>query len=121
MVDALLDSNILIDHLQGIAEARTEVDRYENPAISIVTWIELLAGAKPSNEADVRAFLESFETVELDRVVAAEAAAIRRAHRIKLPDAVVWASARTTGRLLVSRNTKDFPPRDPGVRVPYTV
>ena len=40
---------------------------------------------------------------------------------MKLPDAIVWASARRQGRLLVSRNTKDFPAGDPGVRHPYVV
>jgi len=121
MVRALLDSNILIGHLKGLVQAQTEFDRYENRAISIVTWIELLAGSTAANETGVRALLESFDTVDLDRDVATEAASLRRAYRIKLPDAVIWASARTQGRLLVTRNTKDFPAGDPGVRVPYAV
>ena len=29
--------------------------------------------------------------------------------------------ARHVGGLLITRNTKDFPPDDPGVRVPYTI
>ena len=29
--------------------------------------------------------------------------------------------ARHIGGLLITRNTKDFPPDDPGVRVPYTI
>jgi predicted nucleic acid-binding protein len=121
MVKALFDSNILIDQLLGIAEARREIARYDDKAISIVTWIELLVGATPANSAGVKAFLESFHTVELNQAVAEEAAALRRAHRMKLPDAVVWASARIDGRLLVTRKTKDFPAGDPGVRHPYIV
>ena len=121
MVKALFDSDVLIDHLQGIPAANVELDRYDDRAVSIVTWIELLVGATPANEASVRAFLQRFETVELDRDVAEEAAILRRTHRIKLSDAVIWASARTQGRLLVTRNTKDFPASDPGVRRPYVV
>jgi predicted nucleic acid-binding protein len=121
MVRALLDSNILIDDLLGINDARLEIARYEDAAISIVTWIELLVGATPANIDAVRAYLESFGLVAVDRDIAEEAAALRRAHRMKLPDAIVWASARTQGRLLVSRNTKDFPAGDPGVRHPYIV
>jgi predicted nucleic acid-binding protein len=119
MVKALLDSNILIDLLKGIDLAKVELRRYEDRAISIITWIELLAGATAMNESGVRELLTSFETVALDRSVAEDAAALRRTHRIKLPDAVIWASARTQGRLLVTRNTKDFPADDPGVRLPY--
>jgi hypothetical protein len=40
---------------------------------------------------------------------------------MKLPDAIIWASARCNGRLLVTRNTKDFPAGDPVVRYPYEV
>ena len=39
----------------------------------------------------------------------------------KLPDAVIRATAQTTGRLLVTRNTRDFPPDDPWVREPCTL
>jgi len=44
---------------------------------------------------------------------------IRQQRRIRLPDAIVWASAQQHSLLLVSRNTKDFPASEPGVRVPY--
>ena len=46
-------------------------------------------------------------------------AKIRRDRRVKLPDAVIWATARAESALLVTRNTKDFPRDDPGIRVPY--
>jgi len=53
--------------------------------------------------------------------VAAEAVKLRRMFRLRLPDAIIWATARTQACLLVTRNTKDFPASEPGVRVPYTV
>ena len=64
-------------------------------------------------------FLRDFRVVEVTRGVAREAIEIRRAHRVKLPDAVIWASARAESALLVTRNTKDFPKDQPGVRMPY--
>jgi len=121
MVAALLDTNILIDQLLGVAAATEELARYDERAISLLTWIEVLVGATPSEEPRVRSFLEDFEVVGVDEDVAEEAAQLRKSHRMKLPDAIIWASARRTGRLLVTRNTKDFPARDPGVRHPYAV
>jgi predicted nucleic acid-binding protein len=59
--------------------------------------------------------------IELDGAIAEDAVNLRRRYRMKLPDAIVWASARRDGRLLVTRNSKDFPPSDPGVRLPYTL
>ena len=43
---------------------------------------------------------------------------------IDYPAGVVAAReelARHVGGLLITRNTQDFPPDDPGVRVPYTI
>lgn len=116
---ALLDTNILIDYLNGIDAAREEIDRYQAPLISLVSWMEVMAGAKPAEEPVVRAFLRQFELVPLDASVAESAVRIRREHRVRLPDAIVWASAQVRSALLVTRNTKDFPPDLPGVREPY--
>jgi predicted nucleic acid-binding protein len=121
MVRALLDTNILIDQLHAVDAANAELARYEDRAISIVTWIEVMVGAAPSMEKSTRAFLGGFTLIELDVEIAAEAARLRREERLKLPDAIIWASARRTGRLLVTRNTRDFPTGDPGVRVPYII
>jgi predicted nucleic acid-binding protein len=119
MVKALFDTNILVDYLKNIDAARGELDCYEDKAISVVTWIEVMVGAPPAAEVVTREFLDRFTLVGIEPEVAEDAANLRRSQRIKLPDAIIWASARQTGRLLVTRNTKDFPAGDPGVREPY--
>ncbi|MFD2252101.1 hypothetical protein FHS82_003518 [Pseudochelatococcus lubricantis] len=121
MVGALFDTNILIDHLNAVPEARAEIERFESRAISIITWMEVMVGASADLVEPTRLFLEGFKVVALDDEIASRAVELRRAHRIKLPDAVIWATAQTAGRLLVTRNTKDFPPDDPGVREPYAL
>lgn len=121
MVKALFDTNILIDHLNSIPAARAELAGYKDKAISIITWIEVLVGAKPGTEAATRHFLDRFDIVELDEQVAERAVELRKQHRLKLPDAVIWGSAQVHAMLLVTRNTKDFPHADPGIRLPYTL
>ena len=121
MVKALFDTNILIDHLRGIKAAQEELARYPDKAISLITWIEVMVGANETNQAATRAFLDSFTRIGIDLLIAERAVALRQIHRIKLPDAIVWASAEMNAMLLVTRNTKDFPPGDPGIRMPYTV
>lgn len=121
MVKALFDTNVLIDYLNGIDAAAQELGRYASKAISIITWMEVMAGTAPEEEAAVRAWLQSFEVLALDEATAERAVAIRKARRIRLPDAVIWAAAQVHGRLLVSRNTKDFPETEPGVRLPYVL
>lgn len=121
MVGALFDTNILIDHLNAIPEAREELGRFESRAVSVITWMEVMVGAKGDLVESTRRFLEGFQVVALDDEIADRAVELRRAHRVKLPDAVIWATAQITGRLLVTRNTKDFPSDDPGIREPYTL
>jgi predicted nucleic acid-binding protein len=117
---ALFDTNILIDYLNGIDASQTELGRYKERLISVVTWMELLIGGRTGEETDVvDMFLRDFRVIEINRTVAREAVDLRRAHGLRLPDAIVWASARSESALLVTRNTKDFPRDDPGVRVPY--
>ena len=119
-MNALLDSDVLLDFLDGFAPAARELARYENCAISIISWMEVMAGARTSAVEEVRrAFLSHFRVLPLSAPIAEEAVALRRAHRLKLPDAIIWATAKTESYLLVSRNTKDFPTGQPGVRFPY--
>jgi predicted nucleic acid-binding protein len=119
-VDAVFDTNILIDYLIGREDAQLEIDRYPRRAISIVTWMELQIGSKSAGEADViDMFLREFRVIDITRQVARRAIEIRRHTRIRLPDAIIWATAQIESAVLVTRNTKDFPPTDPGVRIPY--
>lgn len=119
-VKAVLDTNILVDYLRGLEEARQELARHGGPAISLLTWMEVLVGARSQQEGTkLRAFLDRFHNLPIDRGVADEAVSLRRAHRIRLPDAIIWGTARVTDSLLVTRNTRDFPADDPGVRIPY--
>lgn len=121
MVKALLDTNILIDYLNAVPQARAELKRYVDKAISVITWMEVMIGADAALEPDTRAFLSSFDVVGIDEPVAERAVMLRRIHRIRLPDAVIWATAQAHGMLLVTRNTKDFPANDPGIRAPYAL
>ncbi|MEY3782601.1 MAG: hypothetical protein RIS97_779 [Pseudomonadota bacterium] len=122
MVKALFDTNILIDYLNGIPAAKTELDRYtgkDEKAISVVTWMEVLVGTTPETDNVTRGFLAGFQSLAIDAPVASRSVEIRKSHKIKLPDAIVWATAQVHGRILVTRNTKDFAEDAPGVRVPY--
>ncbi len=119
---AIIDSDVLIDYLQGLNTAKLELDRYPKREMSIVSWMEIMAGADSPEEAKAcQGFLNSFTIHQLSIEVASEAVKIRKEFRIRLPDAVVWATARSQGCLLVTRNTKDFPASEPDIRIPYGV
>ena len=119
----LFDTNILlIDYLAGIDEARRELALYRSSLISVITWMEVLIGAADDEEErSLRSFLSRFRLLEVDQAVGELAVSLRRRRRIRLPDAVIWATAQANDALLVTRNTKDFPEDAPGVRVPYRI
>lgn len=109
----VFDTDVLGDFLTGVAAARDALHRLRERAISVVTWAALLVGAADEVEADRRLFLNGFTVIDVNTAVAEGAASIRRARRIELPDAPIQATAETLGALLVTRNTKDFPPDAP--------
>jgi predicted nucleic acid-binding protein len=118
--DALFDTNILIDFLNDVPAAREELDRYERHSISQVTWIEVMAGVTPVDDAATRAFLETFEVVGLTAKGAEEAVRMRRSRQYKLPDAMILATAICNNLLFVTRNTRDFA-EGPTIRIPYRI
>ncbi len=42
-------------------------------------------------------------------------------HRLRLPNAIIWTTARMNEAVLVTCNTKDFNPDWDGIRLPYTI
>jgi predicted nucleic acid-binding protein len=122
-VRAVFDTNILIDHLRDVPAATAELQLYgrESKSISLITWIEVMAGATASNEGVTRGLLDEFLVLSITEDIAERSAVIRRDRRIKLPDAIIWATAQVSACVLVTRNTRDFPPDQVSVRVPYVL
>jgi len=118
---AVFDTNIVIDALNGVMETDAEYSRYDRVLISRITWMEVLVGAE-GDDTELRDFLETqFEIVPLDMAVAENAVNLRRAHHIRLPDAIIWGTAEAHEAVLVTRNIKDFKPEWEGIRVPYSL
>ena len=117
---AVFDTNIVIDCLRGLEQAEEEYSRYDKVFISRMTWMEVLVGV---DSEDTRDFLkQKFTTTAIDVDVAEVAIQIRREHRrLKLPDAVIWATAMEHDCVLVTRNTRDFSAKEKSVRVPYII
>ena len=118
-LNELFDTNILIDSLKGFEPARELLRLSVDPAISVITWMEEMAGTQPSEETQTRRMLSEFVLLGISAYVMEKSAMVRRERKLKLPDAIIFATARVSGRVLVTRNTKDFADGTAGVRVPY--
>jgi predicted nucleic acid-binding protein len=119
----LLDTNVLIDAFAGradsvraITSARTA--NLEWIGCSAITRLELLGfpGLSAADEQGLRNLLAQLSEAAIDHAVIERAIEIRKSVRIKIPDALVAATALIYEASLVTRNTGDFK-NIPGVSV----
>mgnify|MGYP001607210295 FL=1 len=105
----LIDTNIIIYYLEGeqavVSFLRTHRGKL---AISSITWMETLSYPFSANEEQVvRVFLQELRLIEISSPVMELSIEIRRTKKMKLPDAIIAASA-IHDLTLVTRNIKDF-------------
>lgn len=118
------DTNIIIDALLDVEVAIAELEHAaaggEPLWVSRMVWVEILSKGSPEEIRSAKNYLARFSTDELDEEIAVLAGALRRERpRLRSPDAIILATAQLRGRILVTRNTKDFSAEMPGVRIPY--
>jgi predicted nucleic acid-binding protein len=119
-VSVLLDSVIVIDHLNGHRAATAYLRSLEDARISVITRAEVLAGVDGEAVNPVRRLLDLYPALPIDGETADLAADLRRRNRWKLPDAFQAALAQRHALKLATRNTRDFPPATHSfVVVPY--
>lgn len=109
----LIDSNVVIGYLdrtlppKGMEIVTLIID--ETPKISVITKIEVLRyntsvdGYKVIND-----FIIECKVLQLDDSVVEKTIEICKSHKIKLPDAVIAATALVNDLALVTRNISDF-------------
>ncbi len=111
----LWDTNIAIYYLQQqfplpVEKFIDEVLLTNQPVFSVITEIELLCwNAKAEDDMRViRDFIKEATILELDNPVKNKTIELRKTLGIKLPDAVIAATALVYDLTLLTRNTRDF-------------
>lgn len=112
MARILVDTDVFIDHLRGARRFRPQSDAVH---YSVVTRAELYAG-RGAEESQVGRLLAPFHELPVDRAVAERAGRLRRGSTIRLPDALIAATALEHDCTLVTRNRADFE-GVPGLRI----
>lgn len=114
MTRYFLDSNVCIYHFDGAPETQSffasltpEEDKL---FYSFITRIELLGYPKLTSreKREIDAFLSAFTKVNMTDEIENLVIRLRQSRRIKIPDAIIAASAIYTESVLVTRNEKDF-------------
>lgn len=103
MADLLVDTDVFVDHLRGAAELRAGRHRLH---YSVITRAELVAGTTATDL--VATLLGPFRELVVDRAIAERAGRIRRDSGVRLPDALIAATAIEHRLQLATRNHRDF-------------
>ena len=110
----LVDTNTGIDFLANkLPAASTTWLEYQvntrQLGLSVIVRIELLSWqGSPSAMQLILDFIAEAEQMPLDEVVIQQTIALRQQHRIKLPDAIIAATALAHGLPLLTHNVSDF-------------
>lgn len=78
----------------------------DNFIISFITYIEFLGYSNASESLEE--FVSLANVIEINKGIIDQTILIRKAYRIKLPDAIIAATTMVYDFTLISRNTKDF-------------
>jgi len=69
----LIDTGLLLDYLNGEKRAGEALEPHRHRAISVITWLEVMALAPPDKIEETRGFLRSFERLSISESIADEA------------------------------------------------
>ena len=103
MADVLVDTDVFIDHIRGAKQIKPGRNRLH---YSVITRAELFAGTSASDL--ITQLLEPFRELVVDRAVAERAGRIRQEVGVRLPDALIAATAVEHGMSLATMNRRDF-------------
>lgn len=126
-MSAVIDTNVLIDHLRGVASARDVLlnllESGNVPAVSTITVAEIEAGIRESERRSVETLLQKIPILDLDAEIARIGGRFRRqygrSHGVLLPDALIAATAVKHTGTLYTLNRKHYPMPEVQVVVPY--
>jgi predicted nucleic acid-binding protein len=112
-MNMLVDSNVIIDYVSNRIPEKSakQLDNYFNSnfSVSIISKIEVLGFNTLDYELEqLESFIQLSSIVYIDEAVADKTIEIRRMKRIKLPDAIIAATALVKNCILLSHNPTDF-------------
>jgi len=107
--DFLLDTNFVIELLKGLPATRTLYHKRladRRLFASQITRIELLSfqDIQQDEEKRILAFFSHVKVLPITASVESAAISLRKNHRLRIPDAIILATAACHGRTLVSRD-----------------
>ena len=115
----LVDTNILIYLSKRKLEFKQVASSQAKLFISVITYMEVL-GYRFENDLEkqtITQLCEYFPIIHLNSEIIEKVISIRQKHKIKLPDAIILATAIIVDLELVTANVGDFIAIDPELNI----
>ena len=93
-MSAVFDTTVVMDYLRGARPAASAFKRFPHRAITVTTWVEVMAAAPPSLSLETREFLRTFERLAISEAISDRALTLIERHGgLELRHAIPWATA----------------------------
>ena len=121
MTSTLVDTQLLLDYLQGDKRARKALEACPHRSISVVSWLELMALCPPEVADPTRGFLRTFERLSISEGIADEALRlVQRKPGLPMSRALTWATANVNQLTYLTNDPAHVDPKaDRGVELAY--
>jgi len=107
---AILDSNVIIDAVRNLIDIERSIFQFGQVYISLITYIEVL-GYNFKDESEkllTSQILGMFEIINPDIEIADLTISYLKMKKIKVPDAIILATAKKLNAILLTSNIADF-------------
>ena len=115
----LLDSNVIIDAAKDAISIQEIINKYDYLYTSLICYVETCGYPFADKEEQelIEAIVNSIEVVNPDKNIADIAINYRKQKKIKLPDALILATAKYLHADIITSNVADFQNIDTSVKI----
>lgn len=108
----VVDSNVIILGSKKLIDIGLVYSEYEEFFASIISYLEVYSFdfKDPREKTAIEDLFDGVQIVDVDRSISSEIIAVRKQKikKIKLPDAIILATAKHLGAELLTNNVSDF-------------
>ena len=109
-INAIFDSDILINYSKEEINLDIYFNSYEKIYISVITYMEIFGYEfKNKNEENLlKSIMEKIDTININEDIINKVIEVRKKFKVKLPDAIIFATATYLNVDLITINKDDF-------------
>lgn len=109
-INAIFDSDILINYSKEEINLDNYFNNYEKIFISVITYMEIFGYEFKNKNEEIllNKIMEKIDTININEDIISKVIEVRKNFKVKLPDAIIFATATYLNADLITINEDDF-------------